>query len=86
MNQVEPLTEELIALLELVDPNLDEEGGEIDAANPSFTVAEGAFFNYNLALHGGDVKGSAIHNPLLIPALLEASIQAVEDEYEVSLP
>ncbi len=86
VNQVEPLTEDLIALLEIVDPNLDEEGGEIDATDPSFTVAEGAFFNYNLALHGGDVKGSAIHNPRLIPALLEASIEAVEDEYEVALP
>ena len=86
INQVEPLTEELIALLEIVDPNLEEEGGEIDPADPSFTVAEGAFFNYNLALHGGDVKGSAIHNPRLIPALLEASIEAVEDEYGVALP
>ncbi|MCL7973432.1 MAG: hypothetical protein M8835_02635 [marine benthic group bacterium] len=86
VNQVEPLTEELIALLEIVDPNLDEEGGEIDPTDPSFTVAEGAFFNYNLATHGGDVKGSAIHNPRLIPALLEASIEAVEDEYEVALP
>ena len=86
INQVEPLTEELIALLEIVDPTLEEEGGEIDPADPSFTVAEGAFFNYNLALHGGDVKGSAIHNPRLIPALLEASIEAVEDEYGVALP
>ena len=54
--------------------------------NPTFTVAEGAFFNYNLAIHGGDVKGSAMHNPRLIPALLEASITAVEDEYGVALP
>jgi hypothetical protein len=86
VNQVESLTGELIALLEIVDPNLDEEGGEIDAADPSFTVAEGAFFNYNLAIHGGDVKGSAIHNPRLIRALLQASVEAVEDEYGVALP
>jgi hypothetical protein len=86
IGQVEPLTEVLIALLLEVDPNLDEEGGEIDATNPTFTIAEGAFFNYNLAIHGGDVKGSSIHNPKLIPELLEASIVAVIDEYGVELP
>jgi len=85
-NQIAPAAEELIALLEIVDPGLDDEGGEIDANNPTFTVAEGAFFNYHLALHGGDYRGSATHNPRLIPALLEASIDAVEDEYGVALP
>jgi predicted CXXCH cytochrome family protein len=76
----------LLALLEEVDPNLDEPGGEIDAGNSTFTVAEGAFFNYNLANHGGSVYGSTTHNPPWIRALLEASIAAVEDEYGVSAP
>ena len=85
-NQIRPAAEELLALLEIVDPGLDEPGGEIDANNPTFTVAEGAYFNYHLAYHGGDYKGSATHNPRLIPALLEASIDAVIDEYGVELP
>lgn len=84
--QIAPAAEELIALLEIVDPNLEEEGGEIDASDPTFTVAEGAFFNYNLSRHGGSYRGSATHNPPLILALLEASIVAVEDEYDVELP
>ncbi len=81
-----PLAEELIALLEVVDPNLDEEGGEIDPNDPSFTVAEGAFFNFNLAGHSGSYRPGATHNPELIEALLEASIVAVQDEYGVALP
>ena len=76
----------LLALLELVDPNLDEPGGEIDATVSTFTVAEGGFFNYNLATHGGEVYGSATHNGPWIRDLLAASITAVEDEYGVSLP
>ena len=84
--EIQPAAEELLALLTIVDPDLDAPGGEIDAENPTFTVAEGAYFNYHLAYHGGDYKGSATHNPRLIPALLEASIDAVEEEYGVSLP
>jgi hypothetical protein len=80
------LSATLLALLTEVDPNLDEPGGEIDATNSTFTVAEGAFFNYNLANHGGSVYGSTTHNPPWIRALLEASISAVEDEYGVSAP
>jgi hypothetical protein len=76
----------LLALLEQVDPNLDEPGGEIDATVATFTVAEGGFFNYNLATHGGEVYGSTTHNPPWIRALLEASIVAVEAEYGVSIP
>lgn len=85
-NNVEAQAEELLALLELVDPNLDEPGGEIDATVATFTVAEGGFFNFNLATHGGDVHGSTTHNSPWIRALLEASIVAVEDEYGVSVP
>ena len=76
----------LLALLELVDPNLDEPGGEIDATVATFTVAEGGFFNYSLATHGGEVYGSTTHNSPWIRALLDTSITAVEDEYGVSLP
>lgn len=76
--------EVLLDLLEQVDPNLDEPGGEIDATVPTFTIAEGAFFNYSLATHGGDVYGSLTHNPPWIRDLIDASIIAVEDEYGVS--
>lgn len=76
----------LLAQLEVVDPNLDEPGGEIDAGTSTFTVAEGAFFNYNLATHLGDVYGSTTHNGPWIRALLDASIAAVEDEYGVAPP
>lgn len=72
--------------LEIVDPNGEDEGGEIDARNPTFTVAEGALFNHSLAEFGGDVYGSTVHNPFLIEALLIASIDAVEDTYGVSPP
>ena len=73
--------EELHALLALVDPGLDEAGGEIDATDPTFTVAEGSFFNYHLATFGEDTRGSSTHNPYLTEALLVASIQAVLDAY-----
>jgi hypothetical protein len=76
--------EALLGQLEIVDPNLDEPGGEIDGTNSTFTVAEGAFFNYNLAMHGGDVHGATVHNSPWIRALLAASITAVEEEYGVA--
>jgi hypothetical protein len=75
-----------------VDPNLDEPGGEIDATNPTFTVAEGAFFNMELAEFGSaafgtdTVLGSTTHNPFLMESLLITSIEAVEDEYADILP
>ncbi len=85
--------EALHDLLVQVDPNLEGAGGAIDPANPTFTVAEGAFFNYHLAIFPGEervdprmrVAGSAVHNPFLMRALLGASITAVEDEYGVAL-
>jgi len=90
--RMEFLVEELLELLLIVDPNLDEPGGEIDATNPTFTVAEGAFFNMALAEFGAEhwgtdnVLGSATHNPFLIESLLISSIEAVEDEYAGILP
>jgi hypothetical protein len=74
---------DLIALLTIVDPNLDGAGGEIDGTVSTFTVAEGAYFNYNLATFGGKVYGSATHNPFLTEALLLASIDIVETTYGV---
>jgi len=78
--------DDLLALLTLVDPNLDDPGGEIDATVATFTIAEGGFFNYSLATFGGDVHGSTTHNASWVQALLNASITAVENEYGVSLP
>lgn len=84
LNGVEPAAADLLAQLETVDPNLDGAGGAIDPAVSTFTVAEGAFFNYNLAMHGGDAVGSTAHNPFLVEALLLASQTAVENEYGVA--
>ena len=83
-NRIELRADELHDLLEQVDANLEETGGEIDAGDPTFTVAEGAYFNYNLATFGDDVYGSTAHNPFLTEALLIASIQIVQDTYGVS--
>ena len=81
ITRIEEEAEELHSILAIVDPNLEEAGGEIDPEDPTFTVAEGAFFNYHLATFGDDVRGSATHNPYLTEALLIASIQAVLDVY-----
>lgn len=89
--RLETLVDELESLLAQVDPNGEDAGGEIDAADPTFTVAEGAFFNMELAAFGGEGRpdpllefaGSATHNPFLTEQLLISSISAVEDEYGV---
>ncbi|MEN8374055.1 MAG: multiheme c-type cytochrome [Gemmatimonadota bacterium] len=81
--------ETLHTLLLAVDPNLEAAGGEIDPTDPTFTTAEGAFFNYALAVFPGAdrvdplmrVAGSTVHNPFLMRALLAASIVAVQDAY-----
>jgi predicted CXXCH cytochrome family protein len=88
----ETLSEELMDLLLQVDPNLGEEGGEIDPGDGVITTAEGAFFNHALAEFGGTDRPSpllayaaaAAHNPFLTEQLLLASIDAVETEYGVS--
>ncbi len=85
-NRIQRRADQLLAALEMVDPNLGDAGGEIDPADPTFTVAEGAFFNYNLASFGGKVTGSSTHNPFLVEALLLASLQAVQDTYGVLPP
>ena len=88
--RIQTQADDLHAQLLIVDPNLEDAGGEIDPANPTFTVAEGAFFNYHLAIFGNTdfgtntVVGSSVHNPFLVEALLLASQQAVEDTYGVA--
>ncbi len=87
--RIQRFADELHELLEEVDPNGEDPGGEIDPTNPTFTVAEGAFFNYHLAIFGdadfgtNTVVGSTTHNPFLLEALLIGSIDAVEEEYGV---
>ncbi len=81
---IQALADELHDLLDQVDPNGEDAGGAIDPGDPTFTIAEGATFNYHLATFGDDVLGSTTHNPFLIEALLVASIDAVQQEYGVS--
>lgn len=50
---------------------------EFSSEDAVFTIAEGAEFNAGL----GAITSSAIHNPFLTEALLEASIRVVEDTY-----
>jgi hypothetical protein len=91
---------ELYGMLRQIDPNLAGPGGPIDPTNPEFTVAEGAYFNLQLAHHGtplhqnnfnisradslAALAPSTIHNPFLIRALLVWSIEAVRNQYGVS--
>jgi predicted CXXCH cytochrome family protein len=92
--RIDVLVTQLKGMLEAVDGNLDGAGGEIDAQNPTFTVAEGSFFNMNLATFPGEdrpddrlvVAGSATHNPFLMEQLLIASIAAMRDEYGLPVP
>ena len=87
--RIQRFADELHELLEEVDPNGEDPGGEIDPTDPTFTVAEGSLFNYHLAIFGNadfgtnTVVGSAAHNPFLTEALLIASLDAVEEEYGV---
>ena len=90
--RLQTLHDELEALLAIVDPNGEGAGGEIDSRDGKFTLAEGAYFNMELAAFGGSDRpdpllaytGAAAHNPFLTEQLLIASIAAVEDEYGVS--
>ncbi len=87
--RIQRLVNELEELLAVVDPNGEAAGGAIDPTNPTFTVAEGAFFNLELAQAGNaefgthTVLGSAVHNPFLMESLLLTSLQEVEREYGV---
>jgi hypothetical protein len=87
VEKVQPRADSLLVLLTIVDPNLDAPGGEIDPTNTTFNVAEGSYFNYELAVFGNEdfgtnsVIGSTVHNPFLMEQLLDASIDAVLDTY-----
>ncbi len=94
------LVRQLYSMLRQIDPNLAGPGGPIDPTNPVFTVAEGAYFNLQLAHHGTPLHQdnfnvsradslralmpSTVHNPFLIRSLLVWSIDAVQAEYGVS--
>ena len=83
-HEIEELAHMLHEVIEIVDPNGEDEGGEVDARNPIFTVAEGAVFNHSLAEFGGDTYAASAHNPFLTKALLLGSLQAMQDTYGVS--
>ncbi len=88
--RIERLAHEVNDVLAIVDPNGEDPGGEIEATDGKITVAEGAFFNMELAEFGGEeygtdnVLGSATHNPFLIEAHLLNSLDALEAEYGVT--
>ena len=69
------LVDELEALLAQVPADQFSRDDDV------FTVAEGAEFNAGL----GAITSSAIHNPFMTEALLTASIQAVQDTYNLPL-
>ncbi len=89
--RLQALAEEIHELLAVIDPNGEDSGGEIDSRDGAFTVAEGAYFNMELAEFGGTGRpderlafaSAAAHNPFLTEQLLIASIQALEDTYGV---
>ncbi|HUF11712.1 MAG TPA: multiheme c-type cytochrome [Longimicrobiales bacterium] len=87
------LADSLHTLLLIVDPTGEAPGGEIDDTNPTFTVAEGAIFNFHLAKFNGEgvdplhsVAATTVHNPFLIETLLRASINAVQESYGLAPP
>lgn len=69
--RIADLVEDLDALLGQIP---DDEFGDPDR----FTTADGSLFNLQLA----EMPGSEVHNPFLIEALLRASINQMEDDYE----
>ena len=89
--RIRALTDQLGAVLRTVDPNLDAAGGVIDGRNSTFTVAEGAYFNWRLAQERGEdnadpnmkVAASTVHNPFLMETLLRESINIVRATYNV---
>jgi hypothetical protein len=55
---------------------------EIVGNDNKFTSAEGAEFNYQLAI----LPGSVVHNPFMVEALLTASITEMNRRYSIPLP
>ena len=52
---------------------------EINGNDKRWTTAEGADFNYQLAVK----RGSFVHNPFLIKELLRTSIIEMKEEYGI---
>ena len=73
--RVASLTTELKRLIDLVRAT------EIKSNDGKWTSAEGADFNYQLALK----QGSSIHNPFMIEALLTASINEMHRKYNIRI-
>ncbi len=82
--RIETLAEELAATLEKVQPNWNtcrSSGcGPFNTSDGVYTTAEGAAFNYDLAVY----PGSAVHNPFLLEALLTSTIKQVAKDYNVT--
>jgi predicted CXXCH cytochrome family protein len=74
VTRMETLVTELRALLDQVPST------EFNTRDNRYTVAEGARFNAVL----GVFRGAAVHNPVLVEALLLGSIDAVEQTYGVA--
>jgi predicted CXXCH cytochrome family protein len=55
-------------------------GSPFNTADGTYTTAEGAAFNYDLALR----QSASIHNPFLMEALLTASIRQVRTDYNIT--
>lgn len=72
--RIERLADEIGTLLTQVPAS------ELSSANLDYTTAEGARFNMQLA----QKKGSIIHNPFLVEALLLASIRQLEIDYQLT--
>jgi predicted CXXCH cytochrome family protein len=87
-----PRVRALQARLREIDPNGTGAGGEIDPGDFRYTVAEGAYFNLTVAVSADGLPSSdqsarwalaptVVHNPPLIAALVEASLDALDAEY-----
>jgi hypothetical protein len=75
-DDIADLVADVASLLSMVSPS------EFSNADTVFTVAEGARFNQRL----GEITSSAVHNPFMTEALLEASIDALVDTYMLAPP
>ncbi len=87
-----PKVRTLLNRLTQIDPNLAARGGEIDANDFRFTVAEGAYFTYTVAVHADGLPAqddparralaaAVAHNPALMDALVDAALDALDAEY-----
>jgi predicted CXXCH cytochrome family protein len=84
--RITDLNNELDLLLRQLTPNWRQcratgncPGTEFHGSDGRWTVAEGAAFNYELAIQ----TGSSVHNPILIEVLLRTSIREVRRAYNL---